>query len=227
MVCSTAPNKAPSCPRSASASDQSYARGTELEWITEVCVGLVIALLVRKVRGKHLEVLALARVDALTGLWNRRAFEAAIEDDCARARRSRLPLSLVYIDLDNFKQVNDRAGHDVGDLVLQQLAAAIRHVVRARVDRGFRLGGDEFALLLPGSGPEEAAAVVARLSEHCARLDAVWSDGALAISAGVVALEARESASDFARRADEAMYRKKRSRAGALQYRVSTALASR
>ena len=80
------------------------------EWITEVVVGLVITLLVRKVRKEHCLVLALSRSDALTGLWNRRAFEESVEDDCVRARRSGEPLSLVYVDLDNFKHVNDSDG---------------------------------------------------------------------------------------------------------------------
>ncbi len=181
------------------------------EWITEVVAGAVIAMLVRKVLKEHLAVLALARSDALTGLWNRRAFEEAIEDECLRARRSRQPLSLVYIDLNSFKQVNDRGGHGAGDLVLQQLAAGIRLAVRARVDRGFRIGGDEFALLLPGSSAGQARAVVMRIRDYCARTDPVWVGGPLDISAGIVGLEAQESVSDFVRRADSTMYVNKQS----------------
>ena len=180
------------------------------EWVTEAAAGAVIAVLVRKVRKKYFAVLRMARTDPLTGLWNRRAFEEAIEDECARARRSVQPLSLVVIDLDNFKQINDRDGHDAGDLVLRQLATAIRHVVRARVDRGFRVGGDEFALLLPGSLAEQAEPVVARIREHCARSASVWVGGTLGISAGMVELEPQEAASDFMRRADAAMYLRKR-----------------
>ena len=179
------------------------------EWVTEAAAGAVIAVLVRKVRKEYFAVLRLARSDPLTGLWNRRAFEETIEDECARARRSQQPLSLIYIDLDNFKQINDRAGHDAGDLVLQQLATAIRHVVRAGVDRGFRLGGDEFALLLPGSLAEQAEPVVTRIREHCARSAPVWVGGPLGITAGIVELEPQESASDFMRRADAAMYLRK------------------
>lgn len=179
------------------------------EFVTEVVVGLVIALLVHKVRREHFAVLALARSDALTGLWNRGAFEETLEDDCVRARRANQPLSLVYIDLDNFKQVNDLAGHGAGDRVLQQLAAAIHHVVRARVDRGFRLGGDEFALLLPGSPAPQAEAVVARIAAHCALSDRVWVGGPLGISAGIAELEPGETSNALVRRADNAMYRKK------------------
>jgi len=186
--------------------------GSPREWITEVVAGAVIAALVRKVRADHLALLALSRSDMLTGLWNRRAFEQAIADECARARRSGRPLSLVYIDLDNFKLVNDREGHQQGDRMLQHLAAAIRHVVRVRVDRGFRIGGDEFALILPGSAAGQANAVVQRIRTRCAEADPAWVNGLLGISAGIVELEAGEDAEAFVRRADEAMYRTKRAR---------------
>jgi diguanylate cyclase (GGDEF)-like protein len=179
------------------------------EWFTEIVIGLVIAALVRQVRKEHAAVLALARRDPLTGLWNRRVFEEAIEDECVRARRSPRSLSLVYIDLDHFKQVNDRDGHAQGDRVLQQLAGAMDQVIRTRVDRSFRLGGDEFALLLPGTQVAQAAAVLARIRQHCAHSDPVWTAGLLAISAGIVELQARESPAAFLQRADTEMYRQK------------------
>lgn len=86
-----------------------------------------------------------------TILWNRRAFEEAVADECARAIREDQALSLVYMDVDHFKQVNDREGHAHGNQILGQLGAAIAEAARAHVDRRFRLGGDEFALLLPSS----------------------------------------------------------------------------
>ena len=181
-------------------------------WVTEVVAGLVIAALVRRVRKEHLALLALARSDGLTGLLNRRAFEEAIEDECARVRRSRQPLSLVCIDVDNFKQVNDRDGHERGDQLLRQLAAAIGNAARARVDRGFRVGGDEFALLLPGSTAAQSEAVVTRIREHCARTDPAWIGAALGLSAGSVEFDGQETAHAFVRRADAAMYRDKRPR---------------
>lgn len=187
--------------------------GSLREWITEIVAGVVIAVLVRKVRKEQSALVALARFDPLTGLWNRRAFEEAVEEDCARARRSRQPLSLVYIDLDNFKQINDTAGHEAGDRVLQQLAAAIRQTLRVRVDRGFRLGGDEFALLLPGTLAVEAELVVARIGQHCSGLDSLWVGGRLGMSAGIVELAPQEDRGEFVRRADAAMYRKKQPRA--------------
>jgi diguanylate cyclase (GGDEF)-like protein len=179
------------------------------EWLTEVVAGLVITLLVRRVRKEHRAALALARRDGLTGLWNRRAFEEAIEDECARARRSGQPLSLVYIDVDHFKQVNDRDGHARGDRVLRQLAAAIGDAARARIDRGYRVGGDEFAMLLPGSTSVQSETVVARIRAQCEHSDPAWAEGLLGISAGTVEFDGQEIAAAFVRRADAAMYARK------------------
>jgi diguanylate cyclase (GGDEF)-like protein len=181
------------------------------EWITEAVAGLVILALVQRVRSEHAAVLNQARRDALTGLWNRRAFEEAIEDECTRAIRFRQPLSLVYLDVDNFKQVNDRYGHQRGDEALQQLATAIRLAARAHVDRGFRIGGDEFVVLLPGGTAGQSEAVVTRIRQHCAQSDPAWADGPLGLSVGIVEFDQRETAAALIRRADAAMYRHKAS----------------
>lgn len=183
--------------------------GTPREWLTETVAALVIALLVRQVRKEHRAVIEMARRDGLTRLWNRRSFDEAIEDDCARARRSGQPLSLVYIDIDHFKQVNDREGHARGDKVLQQLAEAIDHAARAHVDRGFRVGGDEFAILLPGSTAAQSETVLARIRVQCERTDAAWAEGPLGLSAGTAEFDGQESAAAFVRRADAAMYDRK------------------
>jgi diguanylate cyclase (GGDEF)-like protein len=183
--------------------------GTPREWLTEVVAVLVIALLVRQVRKEHRAVIELARRDGLTGLWNRRSFDEAIEDDCARARRSGQPLSLVYIDIDHFKQVNDRDGHARGDKVLQLLAEAIVYAARVHVDRDFRVGGDEFAILLPGSTAAQSETVIARIRTQCERSDPVWAEGLLGLSAGIAEFDERESTHAFVRRADAAMYNRK------------------
>ncbi len=185
---------------------------TPQAWLADILLGAMIAVLVHKVRKEHFDVLSLTRADSLTGLWNRRAFDEAIQNEVVRARRACQPLSLVYMDLDNFKQINDRAGHEAGDLVLRQLAKAMAEVGRAQVDRAFRVGGDEFVLLLPGSNAGQAECVLGRVKEHCSRADPVWVSGPLAISAGIVELEGQENARDFVRRADETMYQVKRAR---------------
>lgn len=177
------------------------------EWLTEVVGAIVIGALVHRVRRQHALVEAMARTDALTGLFNRGEFDDALDDECARARRFARPLTLLYIDLDRFKQLNDRLGHRAGDRALQQLAAAIGGAVRAHVDRAFRIGGDEFALLLPGTAPAQATAVVARIRERCEASDALWRAGTIGMSVGVAEYQPPESAADLVARADDAMYR--------------------
>ncbi len=179
------------------------------DWLSEIVGGLVIAALVRKVRQEHLAVQRLARTDALTGLLNRGSFESVVQVERARALRYGRPLSLVYFDLDRFKQLNDRFGHRAGDLALQQFAVAMSGAIRNGIDRGFRLGGDEFALLLPDTSAGEAKLVAARVRERCLATGGYWVADGLDTSIGVVEYESPESAGDFVHRADAAMYRVK------------------
>ena len=178
-------------------------------WLTEIVGGLVIAWLVSRVRRDHRALEALARCDALTGLLNRRSFAAALESECARARRTGDPLSVVYLDIDRFKGINDRFGHAAGDQVLRQFAAAIGATIRQRVDSGYRLGGDEFALVLPASTEAQAESVVARIRSFCAVHDPRWAVGAFEFSAGIVELDADENAPELLTRSDAGMYRQK------------------
>ncbi|HLQ51832.1 MAG TPA: diguanylate cyclase, partial [Terriglobales bacterium] len=104
----------------------------------------------------------LARCDVLTDLANRRAFYERAEQERKRAARYGRPLSLAYIDLDNFKQINDTRGHDACDQVLTNVATVLKNNLRAE-DLAARLGGDEFALLLPEAGDAAAAFVIHKL----------------------------------------------------------------
>jgi diguanylate cyclase (GGDEF)-like protein len=181
-------------------------------WVTEITMGIVMVLLVHQVRKAYAELLRLAVTDPLSGLHNRRAFVDAIEADCARSRRTHQPLSVVCIDLDCFKHVNDRAGHAEGDRILKLLGVAIQETVRANVDRGFRLGGDEFAILLPGTPTTAVEIVLERIRRRCAEAEPIWFNGPLHISAGFVEYRPPETVDEFVRRADEQMYRAKRHR---------------
>lgn len=100
--------------------------------------------------------------DPLTGLANRRALERALDMEMERARRDKTALSLVVLDLDDFKAVNDSHGHPAGDAVLVALAGILKSGVR-RYDTAARLGGEEFALLLPGIGRTKAGRLVGRI----------------------------------------------------------------
>jgi diguanylate cyclase (GGDEF)-like protein len=184
-------------------------------WITEIVGGVVIGALVARVQRDRKALETVARSDSLTGLLNRHAFESALDTECVRARRAGSPLSVVYLDIDHFKRINDRSGHAAGDQVLRQLARAIGAAIRTHVDGGYRLGGDEFALLLPSSTTAQAAAVVERIRFFCTDRDPLWAVGALDFSAGIVEFDPEESAKELLQRSDAAMYRQKRLRRSA------------
>jgi diguanylate cyclase (GGDEF)-like protein len=134
-----------------------------LEWGTRAFVwslcGVMAVLWTASVRLQRAALVRLARVDALTGLGNRRAFDEALGREIALARRGGAPLAIALGDIDHFKAINDRAGHTEGDRVLQNVAAALRGA-----DLCFRWAGDEFALILPGAAVKEARAVAARVA---------------------------------------------------------------
>ena len=126
----------------------------------------------------------LAKVDGLTSLLNRRAFEESLRAEVARAGRSGSDLSMALIDLDDFKAVNDGYGHLAGDRCLRELAEALERSVRTG-DRCFRWAGDEFAVLLPDTDHEGAVQVLERVAEHVSATCERPDDRALEISWGV------------------------------------------
>ena len=110
----------------------------------------------------------LARTDHLTGVANRRYFFEVADMETKRARRHERPFSVTYMDIDNFKAINDSYGHSVGDLLLQTISKTIKSNVRD-IDVVARLGGDEFAILMPETDSDSAYAVVARIQESLMR----------------------------------------------------------
>jgi diguanylate cyclase (GGDEF)-like protein len=181
------------------------------EWITELIGGFVILFLVIGIKKEHKDVLNLATKDTLTGLENRRAFEDAVAKECSRAKRFKSPLSLLYLDLDEFKLINDRFGHSFGDEVLREFAQVLMKVGRKGIDRSFRLGGDEFAMLLPNCTVFQAEGLVKRILGACSEQGKHWTEGSLGFSAGAVELQDNETHDEFVIRADKAMYLEKNS----------------
>jgi diguanylate cyclase (GGDEF)-like protein len=147
----------------------------------------------------------LTRLDTLTGLANRRGFYEALENEWARKVRYQHPLTLAYVDLDNFKQVNDLHGHSMGDKLLTRVATTIRENLR-KTDTVARMGGDEFAVLLPETGAAEAESVLRKMQQVLQ--EKIASEGwkvTLSIG-GVTHVAAQNSADEMVRQADELMY---------------------
>jgi diguanylate cyclase (GGDEF)-like protein len=180
-------------------------------------VALVLVLAALRARLESEE--RLARTDALTRIWNRRAFFEAAALEIERARRHGRPLTSVYVDCDDFKDVNDRRGHAEGDALLVSVARTLRAETRV-VDAVARLGGDEFGLLLPETGAADAEALLGRVRE--ALLAAMARNGwRVGFSIGAATfLAPPASVDELMARADELMYAAKRERKGTVRVGV-------
>lgn len=154
---------------------------------------------------------ALATTDALTGLANRRAFEDALKREVGLSGRRTGPLSLLILDVDDFKSFNDTFGHLAGDRVLSQVTAAMRECCRS-TDVAARLGGDEFAVLLPATDEAGAAQLAERIRETVE--SELWAHRALTMSIGVATLDSfplsEGSRQLLVEAADQALYQAKR-----------------
>jgi diguanylate cyclase (GGDEF)-like protein len=171
------------------------------------------AYIISQLRRREAQLLELARTDALTGLTNRRHFMRVLARELQRARRYQLPLACVMLDLDDFKGINDRHGHLVGDEVLVAVAGALRAAVR-ETDVVARYGGEEFAVLLPSTSLEGAGDVAERCRALIEGITLPAEDGPVRIttSMGVASYPDTEAADvdDLLRAADQALYAAKR-----------------
>lgn len=163
----------------------------------------------------HLEALQReAETDALTGVANRKGFDRALRELATRSLEEGVPLALLVVDVDHFKQFNDTHGHDVGDAVLRLVAGRIRDGLR-EADVVARYGGEEFVVLMPGVGLADAIAAAERLRAAVAarrlRSRTDGSDlGAVTVSIGVALYRPGEPLDHLFRRADHALYIAKR-----------------
>lgn len=153
----------------------------------------------------------LATTDGLTGLFNRRHFMELAEREYQSARRHATALSVLMIDVDHFKQVNDQYGHAAGDRALQVVAKGMASTVRA-IDVVARYGGDEFVALLPGCGNADARLIAGRLEDRVEAMKVTTDKGELqlSLSMGVAVLTSDEDLDSLLARADSEMYRVKR-----------------
>jgi diguanylate cyclase (GGDEF)-like protein len=165
--------------------------------------------------------LELARTDYVTGAISPRYFYDLAQIEMRRAQRYRHALTLAYIDLDNFKAVNDRLGHSTGDRVLRAVTAGICRQVRP-ADTLARLGGDEFALLMPETNAEAAKTVLNRI--HSSLVDEMLRNGwMVTFSVGVVTFnEVPKSVDDMVKMADGIMYSVKTAGKNGVNYHIYT-----
>jgi len=158
----------------------------------------------------------LVAVDALTGVANRRHFDRALERELRRTRREQQPLSLIFLDLDEFKHFNDTYGHGRGDEVLRRVATTLDETFRRGGDLVARYGGEEFVVVLPGVDGRRAALYAERLRRRIWRLNipygAAQTTDRVTISAGVATVAAQRVAlpDQVLLIADRALYRAKR-----------------
>lgn len=171
-----------------------------------------------KVESLTAEVYKLAALDQLTGLYNRRSGEQRLAEEMSRAVRHNRPLTLLLMDLDNLKQINDRLGHAAGDLLLKNFAERLQRAIRGS-DLAVRLGGDEFMVLLPECRGDEVGHVLSRLEGlrvgyenetiEC-RFSRGWTD-----------FRPGETAPELLKRADAALYDDKRASKNRVEARLT------
>ncbi len=196
-------------------------RGHSL-WLVVLVPALSAVALAREravLRRERRELLTAAFTDPLTGLENRRSLFSRAEYEIVRHLRERRSFALVMIDLDGFKTLNDRFGHDAGDELLCDVAESLVRALRAQ-DTVARLGGDEFCVLAPGTDPAGTSQLAARISRAVAR----GSAGVDLLRAGVgVALFPRDgdSVERLLHVADQRLFAAKRARPGARERRAA------
>jgi diguanylate cyclase (GGDEF)-like protein len=177
--------------------------------VTRLGIFLVACCVLSRLRRALDEERELARTDPVTGTANARSFMESLGRELERSRRNGQPFTLAYLDLDNFKDVNDRLGHNAGDAVLRKVAESVATALRAS-DVVARLGGDEFGVILPETGEAAADEVLGRLRE---RALAAMHEGSMQLTLSIGAITfwtMPESADAALKLADAAMYAVKR-----------------
>ena len=169
---------------------------------------------IQRLREENQELAALVRTDELTGLFNFRYFMQAVELEMERSRRSDQPTTLIMLDIDHFKEVNDKHGHEVGNRTLAHVAKVLRNAIR-RLDIPCRYGGEEFALILPDT-PLSAGVLFASRLRHLIENASIDIGGVrirLTASFGVDVYRKEDSctAREFVERADSLLYAAKSS----------------
>jgi diguanylate cyclase (GGDEF)-like protein len=174
----------------------------------ELVLFVIVALIVAALRRRVEQLVASSRTDELTGLPNRRAFFERADLEVSRGIRFQRPMTVAYLDADNFKLINDRGGHVAGDAFLRAVAAAIERCLRG-TDLVARLGGDEFVVLLPETDVAAADIVLDKIRRELELAAEEFSDSATFSVGAVTFLRAPESVDQLIGATDDLMYRAK------------------
>jgi two-component system, cell cycle response regulator len=185
------------------------------ELVARLEAGRRVVMLEQSLRDANSQVEQLSVTDPLLGIYNRRYLREHLPEEASRARRYGTSLSVVMVDLDHFKNINDTYGHEAGDAVLQHCATAARSSLRSS-DWMARYGGEEFVIVLPETHIQGAYAVAERIRRQCAETPISIPTGQISITAsfGAASLEGivngEESTDTILREADKALYESKR-----------------
>lgn len=172
-------------------------------------VGAVSYRLARRVREQNRQLQALTRVDSLSGLLNRRSWEAAASAEFNRTRRSRRPSALLMLDIDHFKQINDRHGHPAGDEVIRGVGAILRDALREH-DTAGRYGGEEFGMILAEADAAKGQAIAERIRKRIG--STTFGPGGVLRCTASIGIAGDADAQDYRQwiqHADRALYRAK------------------
>ena len=154
------------------------------------------------------EVKSLSLVDDLTGLYNRRGFNLLAQHETSKINRKKENISLMFIDIDNFKTENDNRGHKEGDKILKELSHVIKNTTR-NIDIAARFGGDEFCVLLPDVDKNETDIIANRIIDHFHQ-SCVRSSWDISISIGIITTDKQFILEELVKRSDELMYKAKK-----------------
>jgi len=178
-------------------------------WVPGAAGGLLALVLVHLLVRARSHLAAQAVIDPLTGLFSRRRFDQDLPTEVTRAERQGLPLTVATVDVDRFRAINERFGHQEGEQVLVRLGKALQRLVRGGVDTCYRIGWDEFCVLMPGASEKEANIIIERIW-HAAHGEEVGLDrlgGGLSI--GLAAFQKGEGPAPLLRRAEQIMFETK------------------
>lgn len=182
------------------------------EYLTEIILGGLIIFFISLTHRHARKLTNLAEKDSLTGLYNRHRFMNNLEQAMTIVQRLKTPLSLVYIDVDKFKSINDTYGHSAGDKVLCNVAQLLLSCVKRRSDYCYRLGGDEFALILIGLDADSAKNMIDAGVENNQSSFPLLTKYKVALSYGATELKPEDTYQQFLHRADSLMYQSKRAK---------------